>query len=257
MGPIEQVLEAWSRVRGWYPVNIDGSLYHCDPDHISFWSKISKGCWEPETFAALKRLLVADSSYCDIGAWIGPTVLYAAKICKNVYCIEPDRVAFMYLLQNIKLNHLENVLPFHLALSGEKDAICRMASPRGRRGDSMTSMLRADGVSGVEVLCLRWQTWLDLAGKPKIGCIKMDIEGAEFALLPEMKDYLAAHKPGLFVSLHPHLLPKDERALGMSRVVEVLQLYDNCYDNYGKRVKILSLMEEQVLNRAGSYLLLP
>jgi FkbM family methyltransferase len=257
MGPIEQIREAWSRMRGWYPVYIDGTLYHCDPDHISFWSRVSNSRWEPETFSTFKRLLTTDSIHCDIGAWIGPTVLYTAKICKAVYCLEPDRVAFMYLLQNIKLNHLDNVLPFNLALSGAKNALCRMASPRAKRGDSMTSILRPDGVAGVEVLCLRWQTWLELAGNPEFSSIKMDIEGAEFALLPAMKEYLAAHKPGLFVSLHPHLLPRDQRAQEMRRVVEVLQLYDNCYDSCGKRIEILSLMEEQALNRAGSYLLLP
>ncbi len=257
MGPIKQIREAWSRMRGWYPVHIDGSLYRCDPDHISFWSRMSKGQWEPDTFVALKKLLLTESMHCDIGAWIGPLVLHAAKKCKCVYCIEPDRVAFMYLLQNIKLNKLENVLPFNLALSGEKNALCRMASPRGKRGDSMTSLLRPDGMSGVEVLCLRWETWLELAGKPKFGSIKMDIEGAEFALLPAMRDYLALYKPGLFVSLHPHLLPRDQRVQEMGRVAEVFQLYDNCYDSGGKRIELLSLMEGQALHRAGSYLLLP
>lgn len=257
MRPLEQLLESWSRVRGWYPVTMAGRQYHCDPNHISFWSRVSRGDWEPETFQILDRLIRPGSIYCDIGAWIGPTVLYAAQKSRRIYCIEPDRIAYMYLLQNIKLNHIENVLPFNIALAG-KNELRRMASPRGKRGDSMTSLLNPDGKRGVEVLCLEWQTWLSHVGNPKIDCMKMDIEGGEFALLPVMADYLKKYRPALYLSLHPHLLPKSERAEAMSQLVQVLEVYGSCYTRVGREdVGVETLMEEQAVNRAGSYLLLP
>lgn len=256
MAVLEHVLTAWNRLRGYSPVTIGGRPYRCDSEHLTFWQKVKRGSWEPQTFAALDTLLTPESVYCDIGAWIGPTVLYAAKSCAKVYCFEPDRIAYMYLLQNIELNKLENVLPFNLALSVD-NGLERMASPRGKKGDSMTSLLTPDGARGVEVLCLTWQHWLDTVGTPKIDTMKMDIEGGEFALLPAMADYLASHKPKLYLSLHPHLLPEAERFLAMGRVVEGLQGYDKCYDSSGNRLTLLSLLEEQAVNRAGTYLLLP
>jgi FkbM family methyltransferase len=256
MSPLEQLLEAWSRVRGWYPVNIEGRSFRCDPDHISFWNRVGSRDWEPQTFAVLSSLLNPEVVYCDIGAWIGPTVLHAACCCRKVYCFEPDRTAYMYLLQNLRLNHLENVLPFNIALA-DRAGICRMASPRGKRGDSLTSLLCHDGRGASDVFCLPWQTWLGLAGNPEIEVIKMDIEGGEFALLPSMAEYLRTRRPKLYLSLHPHRLPENERPAAMRAVVDVLRMYRGYYDSRGTRYEIQSLLEEQQLHHAGTCLLLP
>lgn len=256
MGPLEYLLEAWSRVRGHYPVTMAGRTYKCDPDHISFWSKMKDNSWEPETFAVLDKLLDTHSVYCDIGAWIGPTVLHAATRCSQVYCLEPDRVAYMYLLRNLQLNKLDNVLPFNLALSDVTE-VCSMASPRGKRGDSMTSLLRPDGPKAMQVVCVGWQNWLELAGYPVFDAVKMDIEGGEFMLLPAMANYLAEYRPGLYLSLHPHLLPESKRQQAMRSAVDVLKVYGRVSSVHGEEVLLESLMEEQAVNQAGSYLLLP
>lgn len=253
---VEQVVAAWSRLRGWYPVSMGGRFYRCDPDHPVFWQKVTSGSWEPRTFTVFDRLLTPETVYCDIGAWIGPTVIYAAKRCARVYCFEPDRVAYRYLLQNIQLNKLENVLPFNIALS-MKNGLGRMASPRGKRGDSMTSLLRPDGAGGMDVLCLTWKTWLEMAGMPVFDAIKMDIEGGEFALLPTMTEYLVRHKPQVYLSLHPHLLPETERVEAMIRIVEALKVYGYCYDSEDRKVALESLLEGQAVHTSGTYLLLP
>lgn len=253
---LDWLIKTRCRMRGWYPVTIDNNSFRCDPEHIPFWQKVNAGHWEPETFAVLKRLLTKESVYCDVGAWIGPTVLYAARLCRKVYCLEPDRVAYQYLLQNVQLNSLENILSSHLALSFE-NGLSRMSSPRGKRGDSMTSLIRPDGKRVQEVLCLVWQQWLELVGAPRIDIIKMDIEGGEFALLPTMKDYLAENRPKLFLSLHPHLLPETERFEEMGRLVDILSVYGACYDSGGNRLTLLSLLDKQAVHSAGTYLLLP
>ena len=256
MGPVEQIQEWWSRVRGCYPVRIDGKEFCCDPEHISFWSRVSSGRWEPETFNILDRLIRPGSVYCDIGAWIGPTVLHSAARCSKVYCFEPDRTAFMYLLRNIRLNKLENVLPFNIALAAE-NGIKRMASPRGKRGDSMTSLLLPNRDSAIEVLCFTWHYWYDLVGKPEIDCLKMDVEGGEFTLLPSMKEYLEARQPGVYLSLHPHLLDEGVREREMMRIVEALACYRHYVARDGSKRKIESLLEGDSLHKPSSCLLLP
>lgn len=255
MGPKEFLLEAWYRQRGWYPVQIDNKPFRCDPGHISFWNRVNAGTWEPGTFAILSSLLHPDAVYCDIGAWIGPTVLHAAARCKKVYCLEPDRAAFMYLLQNIKHNKLENVFPCNVALAAS-DAIGRMASPRGKRGDSMTSLLTPDAPNGMDVLCMRWQTWFALVGEPRFDSMKMDIEGGEFGLLPTMGDFFKQNKPNLYLSLHPHLLSEDERLAAMARIVDILSVYGNCCDAAGRPLEVEALLAEPFLHRPASYLFL-
>jgi len=256
MGPIEHIIESYSRVRGWYPVRIDTRRYHCDPNHVSFWSRVNNGSWEPQTFSILNKLLTPTSVYCDIGAWIGPTVLHAANTCARVYCLEPDRTAYMYLLQNIRLNHLENVLPFNCALAAE-NGMRRLSSPRGKRGDSMTSLLRPDGNNSQEVLCLTWQTWLELAGKPRFDLIKIDIEGGEYSLLSSIADYLKDLRPNLYLSLHPHLLPETRRYAAMQEIMAVLSFYDHYYDSSGRKWSLHSLLEEQPVQQPDTYLFLP
>jgi len=253
---LDGLIKSRCRIRGWYPVTIGNNSFRCDPEHIPFWQKVNAGHWEPQTFAVLNRLLTKESIYCDVGAWIGPTVLYAAKRCRKVYCLEPDRLAYQYLLQNIALNSLENIVPSHLALSFANGP-SKMSSPRGKRGDSMTSLIRPDGKRAQEVLCLVWQRWLELVGNPRFDLIKMDIEGGEFALLPTMKNYLAENRPKLFLSLHPHLLPEPERFEAMGRLAEILSVYGACYDSEGNRLTLPSLLDEQAVHSAGTYLLLP
>jgi FkbM family methyltransferase len=162
----------------------------------------------------------------------------------------------MYLLRNIRLNKLENVLPFNVALAAG-NGIQRMGSPRDKRGDSMTSLLLPDKESAIEVLCLTWQHWLELVEEPKIDCLKMDVEGGEFTLLPSMKKYLEAKKPGLYLSLHPHLLNEGTREREMTRVVETLASYRHYIDKTGMEQKVESLLERDRLHKASSCLFLP
>jgi FkbM family methyltransferase len=252
----EWVRRAWFRLQGRVAVRMGSRQFWCDPENLNFWDKVNGGLWEQRTFTVLDRLLTSGTTYCDIGAWIGPTVLYAAGKCRQVYCLEPDRVAYRFLLENIQLNRLENVLPFNLALAAE-EGLQRMASPRGKRGDSMTSLLLPEGARGMHVLCLTWDAWLGLIGRPVFNTIKMDIEGGEFSLLPTMSAYLEEHRPQLYLSLHPHLLPEAERLSSMARVVAALQMYHCCYGRDGEKMMLESLLKEQAVNRAGTYLLLP
>lgn len=253
MRPSERLLEAWYRLRGWYPVRIEEQPFRCDPDHISFWSLVSRNRWEAETLALLTELLHPDAVYCDIGAWIGPTVLHASGKCRRVYCLEPDREAYRYLLANIRYNRLENVLPFNLALA-DREGLCRLASPRGKRGDSMSSLLLPTGVNGMEVLALRWQTWTGLLDTDAFDCVKMDIEGGEYSLLPTMASYLARHKPKLLLALHPHLLSEGERVAAMTGVMEALAGYGQCLDTAKRPVKMQTLLQEPLVSRPASYL---
>jgi len=238
-----------------YPVEMGGNRYNCDLDNSFFWSKVNKGVWEPQTFRVLNELISPDTIYCDIGAWIGPTVLYAAKKCRRVYCFEPDRKAFMYLLRNIESNYIKNVLPFNLGLAGQ-NGVRWMASPRGKLGDSMTSILYPEGKNRAEALCLNWQTWLHHLGNPAIDIIKVDIEGAEFELLPDMAKYLQRYKPSLYLSFHPQLLEESIRAKKMEEMVFLFQIYSCCYDRNGHLTTSKSFFDAQTLDHGNSYLLI-
>ena len=69
-----------------------------------FWRRVTDGKWEPDSFDVLRRLLTPDSTFVDIGAWIGPLTLYGAHLAGHCYAVEPDPRAWATLTANIALN---------------------------------------------------------------------------------------------------------------------------------------------------------
>jgi FkbM family methyltransferase len=229
-------VRALFRAIGHYPTRIAGERFRGDPHHIGFWRLVGQGRWEPRTLEILRQFLTPSSIYVDVGAWIGPLALYAARRARRVYCIEPDYVAYQHLLENIRLNHAVNVLPFNLALAAER-GIRRMAPVEGRLGSTHTSMIvPGNPMEAIDVCCLRWKDWLELAGMPRVDLLKIDIEGGEFELLPSMREYLEAEKPTLCLSLHAPLLPAGARAAAVGRILETLAGYGKRLDESGRPI---------------------
>ena len=61
----------------------------------------------------------------DIGAHIGLFSLLVSQRCKTgkILSFEPVRENFDLLVSNLKLNHIENVLPFNMAVSKNLDKL--------------------------------------------------------------------------------------------------------------------------------------
>ena len=223
------------RARGFCPATLAGEPFRLDPYHSTFWRKAAAGLWEPETFAVLSDHLDKAHDYLDIGAWIGPTVLFGARKARHVWCFEPDPTAFRALAWNIDLNDMDNVSAFAAALSDDV-GMTRMASFGGEKGDSMTSLLNADGAAGSDVLTIGWDHFagsVDLSG---VSLVKMDIEGAEFDVLPSLIPWLKQQRPALYLSTHAPFLDEATRAARMAELARSLSFYDLCRGETGQTV---------------------
>jgi FkbM family methyltransferase len=223
------------RVRGYHPARIGGERFRTDPDHIGFWRDVSRGRWEPATFRFLERSLGPDSVFADVGAWIGPTTLFAARRSRLVYGFEPDHDAYRYFLWNLRLNALANVVPMNAAL-GAETGMRRLYGAGGRLGTSQSSLLAAADQPSMPVLSIAWRDWLEIAKPGRIDCIKMDIEGGEFELLPAMRAQLEAERPALHLSLHAGRLPERERKERLAEVLDPLRVYPSWRNEAGEPV---------------------
>lgn len=89
----------------------------------------------------MDRFLNENHNYLDIGAWVGPTVLYGAHLAKHVYAVEPDPVAFGEWNENLTLNSpiSSKVTPVNAALS-EKTGTTNLYI-RSEYGDSTPSLI--------------------------------------------------------------------------------------------------------------------
>jgi FkbM family methyltransferase len=224
------------RLQGYYPVRINGSHYKGDPYHIGFWRSLNRGEFEKEFFDLLDIHLKPGSTYCDIGSWIGPTVLYAARHCRQVHCFEPDPLAYPYLLQNLGLNRIQNVIANPVAIA-PRDGTVKMASHGGNLGDSMTSMVNVGkGRESIVAPSMRWDSWLQKEKPGRIDFIKMDIEGGEVEVIPDMLAYLKAEKPVLHLSVHGRYLDKETRMEKLEEMFSTLGFYRECLDEQMRQV---------------------
>lgn len=250
---LTQARKMFYRARGYYAGNLNGQAFRLDPYHSKFWRKASAGDWEPETFAVLDQFLSSENDYLDIGAWIGPTVLYGARKARHVYCFEPDPTAFRHLAWNLDLNDIRNVSAFGVALS-DQFGVARMASTRGEPGDSTSSLLH-DAAHGTDALTIAWEQFQAVQDLSQVSLVKMDIEGAEFFVLPTLLNWLKQKRPALFLSLHTPLLEEADRYSRMESLLESLRFYNHVFDENGQPVTVQALLEPTALSRYKTILL--
>lgn len=105
----------------------------------------------------------------DGGANIGVFSILAASRCKWIYAIEPHPSNYALLCQNLKANHVTNVTPIRAALY-DSDGEATLA------GSGEVGHLSWSGTP------VRTMTF-DRLGDPRISALKLDIEGAECAVL--------------------------------------------------------------------------
>ncbi len=240
------------RARGYYKGNLNGEPFRLDPYHSKFWRKASAGEWEPETFAVLDKYLSPGSDYLDIGAWIGPTALYGARKARHVYCFEPDPTAFRHLAWNLDLNDMRNVSAFGVALS-DQFGVARMASARGEPGDSTSSLL-LDGDHGTDALTISWEQFEAVNDLSNVSLVKMDIEGAEISVLPNLVPWLEKQRPALFLSTHAPYLSDSKRVSEMNNLFDALSFYTECRDTNGRKVTQNEFTHPDALSGFRTYL---
>jgi FkbM family methyltransferase len=196
-----------------------------------FWTLVVNGRWEPETFRLFDLLLKPDSRFVDIGAWIGPTGLYAAQKCASVDAYECDPVALESLRLNIVSNpNLSHRFRLYEHAVGDEDGFINIHS--AEFGNSMTSIFNRQQ---------RGQTILEHQKMIQVGMrdaralfrdkgyasdaktfIKMDVEGAEFRILPRISEVIAKSRCIWFISFHEWNLVPENLPLEPVRIAQMI-----------------------------------
>lgn len=182
-----------------------------DKSELAFWNSFAAG-WERDTLSAIAELLPAGGVYLDIGAWIGPTLLFAASRAREAYGFEPDPAAYAKLERNVALNpELAARIRIERAAVWTQDTTLSfaVASP----GDSTTSAVLKPG----EAPALEAPAFDARGAKiapllARADFVKIDIEGGEFDLIPYIAPSLAERRPALHLSFHAHRLDKNDKA---------------------------------------------
>lgn len=214
-----------------------------EPYSMKWFSNNQLDKWEQDTFNVFEHYKNHKGIYIDIGAWIGPTVLYCANIFKKVIALEPDPVALSRLKKNISANNFNNIVLVEKGLSLE-NGITQFGG-NGTLGNSESTLLIANkeeylsyegrhtkkGYTQNEIVEIETITIEKLIEEQdidpqNISLIKMDIEGGEKIVVPSLVSFLHTYKPVFYISLHRCFLKESD----INQIIDILfNIYDKCY----------------------------
>jgi FkbM family methyltransferase len=210
---IEQIYfeEKCNRDKYWDKKFIDTSYFIHDLSHglkiklykNSVLSKLIYEGFEQSELKYLESSLTDGDIFIDVGANIGIFSLYASRFVGQlgkVISIEPSRVTFERLLENVKLNQLGNVSPFNIGLSNRSGRLDLQVSVSGF--DAWNTFSTAHNNKFQSKINVQVETLDDLVQnfeKKKIRLIKIDVEGWEKFVLLGGINFLNTYSPSLMV----------------------------------------------------------
>ena len=217
-------------------INKNGKCFTVDSTKLrsyKFWKAYNGEGWEPETIKIFDEFLDKNHSYIDIGAYIGPSVLYGSQLARHCFAIEPDPIAFQELKNNIELNdHLKTHITLSKYCISDSIGTAKLFVPAERLedgGGGISSLLDYKPTKNFwEVQTTTIQQFIQSFSITDCNFIKIDIEGAEFDLIPSMSNYLKNQKPTLFIEIHLWTLKDPMKKL--DRMFQTLDGYDHIYD---------------------------
>lgn len=152
----------------------------------------------------------------DIGGNLGASAVPLARFVGDtgrVFSFEPQRLCFAFLQANIALNNLHQLSAYYLAM-GEKSGRIKVPYLNTQKTINLGGLSVADSQKGEIVTC----TTLDSFTLPRCDFIKIDVEGMEIDTLKGGANFIAKHRPILFV--------EDDRADKSAALRKLLCAYD-------------------------------
>ncbi len=186
------------------------------PAYQTFWNDFQ---WEQFTYECVGSLSDKDKVFIDVGAWIGPISLYAAKLNKTCYAIEPDSIAFGELQTNLQLNDIDNVKLYNMAISNVNGTIRLGSEELGNSNTRATSTKNSFEVESLTMSEFITRNNIDVNS---ISMIKIDTEGGEVNILKD--PFFAEAKIPLHLSIH---MPFFENKDDIKYVYDIVRRYSN------------------------------
>jgi FkbM family methyltransferase len=163
----------------------------------------SGGLYQRELTALLRRRLPSDAVAVDGGAHIGVISVLLGSLCSagHVFAFEPVPETSAYLEHNLAANGMTNVSVERVALYRE-DGEITLAFDESYPGGSHI------GEGKCRVVTCRLDSWAERRGLERLDLVKLDVEGAEPAVLDGAEETLRRFKPLTVVECNPVALPR-------------------------------------------------
>ncbi len=143
----------------------------------------------------------------DLGSYSGLTSIAFSKAVGasgKVIALEPDPLNYACVEHNIAThvarNGIDNIVLLPAAASPTSGTL-RLSS-EGAMGSALTSIVGSYRGETIEVESVSLADLVKRQKLPRVDFIKMDIEGAELALITESTDFFAKHLPRMVIEPH-------------------------------------------------------
>ena len=172
------------------------------------WFLAYRSDYEPSTFAFLRTACRPGATALDVGAHVGVFTVLMSRLVGDaglVLAFEPTTAVRRALERTVRLNGLRNVevraeavaetggvAPFH--------EICRAGATVA---NSLVPFPASDRTVPVEVVSL---DGLVSQRALEIGCVKVDVEGAELRVLQGASSVIRDQRPPIHLAVHPRAL---------------------------------------------------
>jgi FkbM family methyltransferase len=177
---------------------LDGQVFRVPRD--PFWPRFARG-WEPESARVYESVVREGSQVLDIGAWIGPTVLFAlARGAARVVAVEPNPASYAALEKLLSLNpgFASRVSLVNAALADVPGTLSM-----GMPVDDDDSSRFGLGGDDIEVRAITLDALMREQSLSAPDLVKIDIEGAETLLANDLERL--SRSPGQVVHLSVHV----------------------------------------------------
>ncbi len=187
---------------------------------------VFSGQFESKEETFWKSLDLSGMVIYDVGAFHGILTLFFATRGAHVISYEPNTKTHARLMENIRLNGLQNVTVRKFGLGSQPQTATLVYLPLMAGGASMeektVEQLKSSGGSSSEEIRI---TTLDrdIAENrlPPPDFIKIDVEGWEIEVLRGARSTLAAYSPALFLEMHGETM--NEKRRKVAELVDFLE----------------------------------
>ena len=184
--------------------------FSCDLSDQIAKEAFFSGLYEPPVTRVVQRLATPGATMVDVGAnWGYYTLVAAAAVGGEgrVIALEPDPRLFARLEGNVRLNRFSHVTTAAAAASSREGTLTLAGYSDGDANRGVSRVIEESSVSGPTFLVSATTIDAVTAGCPRVDLVKIDVEGAEDAVLAGMQDGLSSGRyRAVVLELHPGLL---------------------------------------------------
>ncbi len=186
---------------------VDGLTFAIQPNDQLSRAVYVSGTYEPNTLCVIRGLLEPGGVFFDVGANAGIISLAAAAwvgASGRVFSFEASQREFTRLTETVAINGLSHVFAVRAAVAdreGRADLRVAEAACSGLNtlGERFAYDVETDRIESVETITL--DRFVSERAIDRVDVMKIDVEGAEGAVLTGSRELLAEHRPALVIEV--------------------------------------------------------